>query len=129
MKHLIYTLTLVVMFTSSNAQDVKTKDGIAIGKRSDFIKSCVKGANKKLMNFNGLEIETEKYCSCVCDNLIPQINSWEMQEAAKENKMYDFRANVTLELDTDQVQGFLFSAQAHLHWPSLVRKCRIKFPF
>ena len=77
------------MFTSSNAQDVKTKDGIAIGKRSDFIKSCVKGANKKLMNFNGLEIETEKYCSCVCDNLIPQINSWEMQEAAKENKMTD----------------------------------------
>lgn len=77
------------MFTSSNAQDVKTKDGIAIGKRSDFIKSCVKGANKKLMNFNGLEIETEKYCSCVCDNLIPQINSWEMQEAAKENKMSD----------------------------------------
>ncbi len=77
------------MFTSSNAQDVKTKDGVAIGKRSDFIKSCVKGANKKLMNFNGLEIETEKYCSCVCDNLIPQINSWEMQEAAKENKMTD----------------------------------------
>lgn len=89
MKYLLYSLALVFQFTVLNAQDVKTKDGLALGKRSDFIKSCVKGANKKLMNFNGLEIETEKYCSCVCDNLIPQINSWEMQEAAKENKMTD----------------------------------------
>ncbi|KAL3880716.1 hypothetical protein ACJMK2_032934, partial [Sinanodonta woodiana] len=48
---------------------------------------------------------------------------WENIEKSEQNI-----ANVTLELDTDQVQGFLFSAQAHLHWPSLVRKCRIKFP-
>ncbi|XP_064610189.1 transmembrane protein 131-like isoform X2 [Liolophura sinensis] len=37
-------------------------------------------------------------------------------------------ANVTIELDTNEVRGFLFSAQSHLHWPSLVRKCKIKFP-
>lgn len=37
-------------------------------------------------------------------------------------------ANVTIEMDTDEVRGFLYSAQAHLHWPSLVRKCHIKFP-
>ncbi|XP_070197652.1 transmembrane protein 131-like isoform X2 [Littorina saxatilis] len=37
-------------------------------------------------------------------------------------------ANVTIELDTNQVRGFLFSAQAHLHWPSLVRKSKLKFP-
>ncbi|XP_041357021.1 transmembrane protein 131-like isoform X2 [Gigantopelta aegis] len=37
-------------------------------------------------------------------------------------------ANVTIELDTNHVRGFLFSAQAHLHWPSLVRRCKIKFP-
>ena len=89
MKHFIYTLTFIFIVSFTNAQDVKTKDGLAIGKRSDFIKSCVKGANKKLMKFNGIEIETEKYCSCVCDKLIPEINSWEMQEAAKENKMTD----------------------------------------
>ncbi|KAK7503847.1 hypothetical protein BaRGS_00004970, partial [Batillaria attramentaria] len=37
-------------------------------------------------------------------------------------------ANVTIELDTNQVRGFLFSAQAHLHWPSLVKKSKLKFP-
>ena len=35
---------------------------------------------------------------------------------------------MTIELDTNQVRGFLFSAQAHLHWPSLVRKSKLKFP-
>ncbi|KAK3100282.1 hypothetical protein FSP39_017460 [Pinctada imbricata] len=37
-------------------------------------------------------------------------------------------ANVTIEVDTNEVQGFLYSAQAHLHWPSLVRKTKISFP-
>ncbi|XP_061164811.1 transmembrane protein 131-like isoform X1 [Saccostrea echinata] len=37
-------------------------------------------------------------------------------------------ANVTIEMDTNEVRGFLYSAQAHLHWPSLVRKCHIRFP-
>lgn len=38
------------------------------------------------------------------------------------------RINVTLQLDTNQVRGFLFPAQAHLHWPSITRKCRVRFP-
>ncbi|XP_048778429.1 transmembrane protein 131-like isoform X3 [Ostrea edulis] len=37
-------------------------------------------------------------------------------------------ANVTIEMDTNEVRGFLYSAQAHLQWPSLVRKCHIRFP-
>lgn len=36
--------------------------------------------------------------------------------------------NVTLQLDTNQVRGFLFPAQAHLQWPSLVKKHKIRFP-
>ena len=36
--------------------------------------------------------------------------------------------NVTIQLDTNQVRGFLFPAQAHLHWPSLIKKQKIKFP-
>ena len=89
MKRSILAVMITFLFLNSNAQNVLTKDGVVLGKRSDFIKSCAKGADKKLMNFNGIEIETEKYCSCVCDKLIPEINSWEMQEAAKENKMTD----------------------------------------
>ncbi|OWF37267.1 transmembrane protein 131-like isoform X2 [Mizuhopecten yessoensis] len=37
-------------------------------------------------------------------------------------------ANVTIELDTSEVRGFLYSAQAHMEWPSLVKMCKIRFP-
>jgi clan AA aspartic protease (TIGR02281 family) len=89
MKYLtiIYLMTLTLHCA---AQVVKTKDGVSLGKRSEFISSCTKGADKKLMNINGMEIETYKYCACVCDNLIPTINSWEIEKAVKENKMTDF---------------------------------------
>jgi clan AA aspartic protease (TIGR02281 family) len=87
----VFTSVLFLILISSNAkcfgQIIKSKDNVTIGKRSDFISSCTKGADKELMNINGLEIETYKYCSCVCDNLIPTINSWEMEEALKENKI------------------------------------------
>ena len=56
------------------AQDVKSKDGVPLGQRSEFISFCTKGADKELMNIKGMEIETYKYCACVCDNLIPTIN-------------------------------------------------------
>jgi clan AA aspartic protease (TIGR02281 family) len=89
MKYLtiIYLMTLTLHCA---AQVMKTKDGVSLGKRSEFISSCTKGADKKLMNINGMEIETYKYCACVCDNLIPTINSWEIEKAVKENKMTDF---------------------------------------
>ncbi|RUS80317.1 hypothetical protein EGW08_011918, partial [Elysia chlorotica] len=48
---------------------------------------------------------------------------WEKLENLQQNM-----ANVTIELDTTQVRGFLFSAQAHLQWPILVRKNKIKYP-
>ncbi|GFS24444.1 transmembrane protein 131-like isoform X4, partial [Elysia marginata] len=48
---------------------------------------------------------------------------WEKLENSQQNM-----ANVTIELDTTQVRGFLFSAQAHLQWPILVRKAKIKYP-
>ena len=71
------------------AQIVKTKDGVSLGQRSEFISSCTKAADKKLMNINGMEVETYRYCACVCDNLIPTINSWEIERAVKENKILD----------------------------------------
>ncbi|KAK6172925.1 hypothetical protein SNE40_016488 [Patella caerulea] len=48
---------------------------------------------------------------------------WEKLENSEQNI-----ANVTIELDTNHVRGFLFSAQAYLQWPSLVRKSLVKFP-
>jgi hypothetical protein len=69
------------------AQVVKTKDGVSLGKRSEFMSSCTKVGEEKLMNINGIEVETYKYCACICDNLFPTINSWEMEEAVKQNKI------------------------------------------
>ncbi|XP_052077045.1 transmembrane protein 131-like isoform X3 [Mytilus californianus] len=48
---------------------------------------------------------------------------WDKLEKSEQNT-----ANVTIEIDTSEVRGFLFSAQSHLHWPSLFRKHKIKFP-
>jgi hypothetical protein len=36
--------------------------------------------------------------------------------------------NVTVQLDTNKVRGFLFPAQAQLFWPSLTRRAKVKFP-
>jgi clan AA aspartic protease (TIGR02281 family) len=71
------------------AQKIKTKDGVVIGERNDFILTCTKGAEKKMIQFNGFEFEAKNYCTCVCDNLIPQIYNWEMEKAMKENKIAD----------------------------------------
>lgn len=48
---------------------------------------------------------------------------WDKLESLQQNI-----ANVTIELDTNHVRGFLFSAQAHLQWPMLIRKSKIKYP-
>jgi clan AA aspartic protease (TIGR02281 family) len=90
------------------AQVVKSKDGVTLGKRSELISSCTNAADKKLMNINGMEIETHKYCACVFDNLIPTINSWELEKAMKENKMTDlFLKDKNLEILMQCLDGNL----------------------
>ena len=96
---LLYIITNVV---PCFGQIVKSKDGVSLGKRSEFISACTKGADKKLMNINGLEIESYKYCACVCDNLIPTINSWEMEKAMKENNERAF-AQASIRLPQKEV--------------------------
>ncbi len=105
MKYL--TLLCVITLTlNCSAQIIKSKDGVSLGKRSDFIASCTKGAKKELMKFNGIEIESYKYCSCVSDNLIPTINSWEMEKAVKENKIIDlFLEDENLEILMSCLEG------------------------
>jgi hypothetical protein len=84
-----FFLCALFNFVPCIGQAVKTKDGVPIGQRSDFITKCTKGADKKLMNIKGVEVESSKYCACVCDNLIPTINSWEIEKAIRENKTAD----------------------------------------
>ncbi len=105
MKYLTIIYLMTFIFPCA-AQVVKSKDGVSLGQRSEFISACTKGADKKLMNINGMEIETYKYCACVCDNLIPTINSWEMERAMKENKMTDlFLKDENLEILMKCLEG------------------------
>ena len=85
--HLFTSFFTILSTIICVGQTVKTKDGVSIGNRAEFISACSKGADKRLMKINGLEIETYKYCACACDNLIPTINSWELKKAIKENKI------------------------------------------
>jgi clan AA aspartic protease (TIGR02281 family) len=96
---MIYTIPYV-------AQQVKLKDGVTLGERNDFISTCTKGADKELMNINGLEIEIYKYCACVCDNLVPTLNSWEIEKAAKEDKLMElFLQDKNLEILMNCLEG------------------------
>jgi clan AA aspartic protease (TIGR02281 family) len=72
---------------------VMTKDGVSIGDRNEFITLCTKGADEEIMDFNGLKIETYKYCSCICDNLIPIIHSNDLQKALNEGKLVELITN------------------------------------
>jgi hypothetical protein len=66
----------------------KTKDGISLGDRNDFISGCIKSANKKQINLRGFEINPINYCSCMYDNLLPTLYSDEIKAALK-NKSID----------------------------------------
>jgi len=86
---LLLIVCVIAYSTSCSAQIIKSKDLVSLGGRSEFLKSCSKGVDKKLINVNGLEFETYKYCACVCDNLIPTINSWELEKALIEDRLTD----------------------------------------
>ncbi|UYV60222.1 TMEM131, partial [Cordylochernes scorpioides] len=36
--------------------------------------------------------------------------------------------NLTLQLDTSEIRGFMLRARASLHWPRLTSKCSLRFP-
>lgn len=87
--HKTFILIILFIANKSISQNIITKDGVSLGKRSEFISSCMKSANQEMIKFNGMEIQASKYCACVSDNLIPTLNSWEIKKAVRENKMKD----------------------------------------
>jgi predicted aspartyl protease len=82
-----------LIIEKEKSADVKTKDGISFGNRNDFVKLCVDNVHNEMININGVEINTHKYCSCVCDNLIPNINSWEFKKASEEKNLEELMFN------------------------------------
>lgn len=111
-KNYIVLITLILINSLCQAQLVLTKDGVSLGSRKEFILSCTKGADKKLVNLNGLQIETYKYCTCICDNLIPTINSADIQKAMKNNKLIElFTNDNNLQILIDCAEGKVTMAE------------------
>lgn len=96
----------MIYFIPCSAQVVKSKDDVSLGDRNELISICTNLADNKLMKFNGLELETNKYCACIYNNLIPTINSWEIEKAAQENKLIDlFLKDENLEILMKCIEG------------------------
>lgn len=84
----IYTLIILLIPFLGFGQSIYSKDNIYLGDKQEFITTCINTGNK-FININGLEIKMTSYCTCACDNLIPQLYSWEMMDAIENNKLIE----------------------------------------
>lgn len=57
-----------------------------MGYKDDLVDACANGAND-ILNVGGNSVAIRDYCSCVMNGLMPNLYSWEIEEAAKNNTM------------------------------------------
>ena len=112
MKKLLVKIVLILIFCIPSllfAQKVYSKDNIFLGDRSEFIDICSKAANNnKMINLKGIEIEINSYCACVCDQLMPKIYSWELEQAYKKNNLIDlFTKDKNLQIIIDCAASYV----------------------
>ncbi len=102
-------LILILLFSVGVfAQEIRTKDGVSMGKRSEFIRECAEAVNEEMQNVFGIQFEPYYLCSCVCDELIPRLYSWEIMEAYEEDVMMDlFIKNKNLDILINCLQDHL----------------------
>ena len=97
-KLLIILLCLPII---SFGQSIYSKDNVNLGDREEFITTCERSANK-VIHLKGVDIEMGSYCSCVCDQLMPELYSWEMKEAVENNTLIElFTADKNLKIILD----------------------------
>lgn len=91
--YIFRTLLFLLLLSFGNAsvgQNLLFKDGVSLGDRQEFIASCIQAANDSLFNYGGILVETEVYCNCVSDHLIPTIHSTEFFKAVEDNVVSEF---------------------------------------
>ncbi|HLS30551.1 MAG TPA: retropepsin-like aspartic protease [Flavobacteriaceae bacterium] len=108
MKCILYLFFVIGVFlTSINslpAQIVKSKDGVVLGEKADFIEGCLDGAKKIIdgeIAIADLVLNVEDYCFCMTE-VFSNINSWEFEEAIRTDNLMGLltkRENITLMLD------------------------------
>lgn len=89
----ILIFCLIACSLQGLAQAIYSKDNIYIGEREEFIVECVQGASEELVNFEGIEVKKERYCECVCDNLLPQVLYSELEAAIESDDIIGFLLN------------------------------------
>ncbi len=89
----IFLLCFSLSIFSLSAQSIKTQDNVDIGERKILVAGCVKAANNNKIKVDGLEIDSEAYCSCVFDKLIPTIKFKELEIAVNNNKITELFIN------------------------------------
>ncbi len=117
MKKLLYLFLLLFFYGNVFSQPIKSKDGIIIGDRKDFISTCSLAGQKQSPNFNiGVtEIGWEEYCSCVVDKIIPNISSYEMALAISKNDIMGlFLKQENLDIIMNCVEGFFLNNEKDL---------------
>ncbi len=95
--HYFYRIAVFLMLSllnkqivfSQEIQDIITKDSVISGVRPAFMKGCVQAASKSMIEIKGKKINAYKYCSCVCDNLIPRLYSSQLFESIENESFYD----------------------------------------
>lgn len=84
----IFTFLLISFINNiCNGQNLVSKDGLVLGKKSDFFNACVKGVKNEFVKINDIEVNSENYCTCLMDNFIPNINSKYLIQAVNDNKL------------------------------------------
>lgn len=91
------------MALHGTAQKVMSKDGMELGERQSLIEACMKGGEQQTVQ--GVTMSMAEFCACICDELMPNLNSWELLEATQTNSME------TLMLKPDNLELLLACAE------------------
>jgi hypothetical protein len=73
-------------------QSVYSKDNVKIGNKSDLVRECVLAAEETII-IDQMEVNSKSYCSCVFDELIPALYSWDIEEAINNNSIEELFTN------------------------------------
>jgi clan AA aspartic protease (TIGR02281 family) len=89
MKKLI-SILFVLVCVQVNAQNVFTKDGVDLGPKSVLVEQCAKGAETAMVDIDGIEVDIEKYCSCVMGEMMPTLTIKEITDHIDAGDLVEF---------------------------------------
>lgn len=88
------------------SQYLYSKDSVNLGRKSNFMTSCIKSSKNQMIELQGVKFNSSSYCSCISEKIIPTITSSQLQTAMKNNKIQElFFGKGHLELLIECMKG------------------------